>query len=99
LVTRARELVAVRYRLPGFADVAGRSHYHERMHRNVVGLLAASAATVAVLAALAHGDLFLAAAAGLASGLGVYLSLPPKNDRFRTTPARLVVNARTRLHG
>jgi hypothetical protein len=54
------------------------------MHRSVVGLLAAAAATVSVLAAAAHGDLLplAAATAGLASGLGVYLSLPVKKNDF-----------------
>jgi hypothetical protein len=52
------------------------------MHRSMVGLLAAVGATVSVLAALAHGDLIpvAAATAGLATGLGVYLSLPSKKD-------------------
>jgi hypothetical protein len=50
------------------------------MHRSLVGLLAAAGATVSVLAALAHGDVVpvTAATAGLATGLGVYLSLPSK---------------------
>jgi len=50
------------------------------MPRSVVGLLAAVGAAVSVLAALVHGDLVAvtAATAGLATGLGVYFSLPTK---------------------
>jgi hypothetical protein len=50
------------------------------MHRNVVGLLTAVGTTVSVLAALVHGDVVAATAAtaGLATGLGVYLSLSAK---------------------
>jgi hypothetical protein len=50
------------------------------MPRSVVGLLAAVGVTVSVLDAMVHGALIPADAvvAGLATGLGVYLSLPPK---------------------
>jgi hypothetical protein len=52
------------------------------MPRSMVGLLAAVGATVSVLAAVVHGDLVpvIAVTAGLATGLGVYLSLPSKKN-------------------
>lgn len=54
------------------------------MHRSVVGLLAAIGTTASVLAALVHGALTPAdvVAAGVATGLGVYLSLPSKKILF-----------------
>jgi hypothetical protein len=50
------------------------------VRRSVVGLLAAVGATASVLATLVHGVLVPAdaVAAGLVTGLGVYLSQPPK---------------------
>jgi hypothetical protein len=52
------------------------------MPRIMVGLLAAVAATMSVLAGLIHGHLepFITASAGIASGLTAYLSLPKKKS-------------------
>jgi hypothetical protein len=52
------------------------------MPRTVVGLLAAIAATMSVLAGLIHGHLepFVTASAGIVAGLTAYLSLPAKRN-------------------
>jgi hypothetical protein len=67
------------------------------MPRSVVGLLVAVGATVSVLAALVHGDalLAIASAAGVATGLGAYLSLPSKKTRLGNKDAYLLPNVTT----